>query len=164
MTVAQLLVTLLRGTHKDFYDALLQNLHVHEGVDDLDVDTLLMAVRQAPRLEEIGASEGWGCFWMDLCAVVSSSSTRLLMGQEIARRGFGRVLDDSLVPRTNVFFTKAKTCPGFKTVLQTGQAISQTCGAGGTPNWFCVKPFCPIFWTSQMRTWCSFSSWERWPR
>lgn len=104
MTVAQLLVTLLRGTHKDFYDALLQNLHVHEGVDDLDVDTLLMAVRQAPRLEEIGASEGWGCFWMDLCAVVSSSSTRLLMGQEIARRGFGRVLVDSLVPRTNVFY------------------------------------------------------------
>ena len=41
MTVAQLLVTLLRGTHKNFYDALLQNLHVHEGVDDLDVDTLL---------------------------------------------------------------------------------------------------------------------------
>lgn len=93
----------MRGTHKDFYDALLQNLHVHEGVDDLDVDTLLMAVRQAPRLEEIGASEGWGCFWMDLCAVVSSSSTRLLMGQEIARRGFGHVLVDSLVPRPNVF-------------------------------------------------------------
>jgi hypothetical protein len=104
MTVAQLMVTLLHGTHKEFYDALLQNVHVHEGVDDLDVDTLLMAVRHAPRLEEIGAAEGWGCFWMDLCALTSSSSTRLRMGREIAGRGFGHVLVDSLMPRPNVVY------------------------------------------------------------
>lgn len=66
MSVAKLLVNLLQGPYNGLYDALLQNLYMymHKGVDDLHTDTLLMALRLAPHLEEIGASDGWGCFWV----------------------------------------------------------------------------------------------------
>jgi hypothetical protein len=58
MSVAKLLVNLLQGPYNGLYDALLQNLYMHKGVDDLHTDTLLMALRLAPHLEEIIASDG----------------------------------------------------------------------------------------------------------
>jgi hypothetical protein len=77
-----------------FYDVVLKNIECGaEGTPSADL--VLQAVRRG-NLDDFLPDDGWGCAWMELCALLPDPAARLEVAQAIAAKGLGPTLLSAL--------------------------------------------------------------------